>query len=56
MTPGSSIRRRLVTAGVSIGSTFRVAPVEAIHRLITHFEEWPEWYIEMRAALYEDLQ
>ncbi len=54
MTPDSSSWRGLVTAGTTLGSKLRAVAVEAIHRLRTHFEEWPERYIEQQAALYED--
>lgn len=54
MTSDSFIRRGLGTADTAIGSTLRSVAVEAVHRLMTHFEEWPERYIEQQAALYEE--
>lgn len=54
MTSDSSSWCGLVTAVTTLWSTLSAVAVEAVHRLMTHFEEWPERYIEQQAALYED--
>ncbi len=46
--------RGLVRTTKSVGSALRSIVKEGVHRLTTHFEEWPERYIEMRASLYRD--
>lgn len=46
--------RGFVKTTKSVGSAFRSIVKEGVHRLATHFEEWPERYIEMRVSLYRD--
>lgn len=56
MSWDAAIFRDLVNTAKSAGSALRSIIKEGVHRLMTHFEEWPERYIEMRAPLYEDYQ
>jgi len=50
----AAIWRDLFESVKSAESAVRSIVKEGVHRLWTHFEEWPEQYIEMRASLYED--
>lgn len=56
MVQGTSPLRNLGIAAKSAGSALRSIVKEGVHRLVTHFQEWPKRYIEMRAALYDDCQ
>lgn len=51
MVQGTSLLRHLVNAPESVGSTVRNVVEEGVHRLRTHFEEWPELYVEQQVAL-----
>lgn len=54
MSRDAAIFRDLVKTVKSADSALRSIIKEGVHRLLTHFEEWPKQYIEMRASLYED--
>lgn len=50
----AAIWRDILESVKSAGSPLQSIVKEGVHRLQTHFKEWPEQYIEMRASLYED--
>lgn len=54
MSQDLDLVRCLVKTTKSASSALRSIVKEGVQRLKTHFEEWPDRYIEMRASLYRD--
>lgn len=56
MSQDSDLLQNLVKTIKLAGSALQNIVKEGVSRLMVHFEEWPERYIEMRANLYEETQ